>query len=296
MDCRKWFVLVAGLLLSSTGCITEQKNALSDRTMTTVWTPLSMLQKETKRTPQVKTCLEGGQMLEKQALADHLNAMEREELLDRARKAYQQALDIEPGNPQAQIRLAHIYVQLSRFDKALATFDRAIKQHPKNAEVWAGLGQCYFEQHSFTKAADAYRKALDHDPDERTYAKHLALNLALAGQEQESLQVLTKLYGGETQAHYKFAIMMKQLNRPEEARRHLEITLQRDPLFRPAEQLLAQMTPKAVPPDLTQQAASANVAPPGQAQEAVSTNFAVANNVDSPQRSGATVNIGFIAD
>jgi tetratricopeptide (TPR) repeat protein len=232
--------------------------------------------------PQVKTCLEGGQMLEKQAFADHLDAMEREQLLDRARKAYQQALEIEPGNAQAQICIAHIYSRLNQFDKALATYDRAIKQHPKNAEVWAGLGQCYFEQHSFTKAADAYRKALDIDPEERAYAKHLALNLALAGQDQESLQVLTKLYGSETQAHYKFAIIMKQLDRRDEARRHLEITLQHDPLFRAAEQLLAQMT--------------GNVAPSDQVNPTPSTNFAVANNADSPSRNGTMANIGFVAD
>lgn len=244
MDCRKWLVLAVGLTLGGAGCVTQQQNSLSDKTTTTVWTPLSMFQKETKRMPKVETCLEGGQMLEKQAMSDKLSAPDKEEMLNRARKAYQQALDTEPNNPQALTGLAHVYADLLQADRALETYEKAVKVNPKNARVWAELGRCHFQQNHYDKASEAFQKAVDTDPDERAYAKHLSLSLAMAGREKESIQVLTKLYG-DAQAHFKYALILKKLEQPEKARQHLETALQRDPMLRPAEQLLAQLTPGA---------------------------------------------------
>jgi tetratricopeptide (TPR) repeat protein len=244
MDCRKWLPLAAGLVLGVTGCVTEQQD-FNNKTRITVWTPWSMFQKESKREPQVETCLKAGEVLETQAETDKLDATAREEILERARKAYQQALEYDANNVGALAGLARIHASLHEFDRAQAAYDKALKLHPKDAQVLAEVGLFYFRQKQYDQAADSYRKAMEANPNERAYAKHLSLNLALAGREHDCVEVLTKLYG-PAQAHFDYALLaLKALNQPDAARHHLQQVLRHaapsDKSFLAAQLLLAQL-------------------------------------------------------
>jgi Tfp pilus assembly protein PilF len=247
MDCRTWLLLAALMAVGGTGCITQHHNSISDKTTTEIWTPLSVFKKEAKKKPQVETCLKGGDFAEKDSFSARLSAAEKEQKLVQARKAYQQALDEEPSNVQALAGLARVYVHLKDYDKAQAAYDRALKQHPKNSLLWFEQGQCHHKQKLFGKAADAFRKAADADPENRDYAKHLGLALAQAGRTQESVQVLSKLYG-EAQGHYKVALILERLDEPDQARQQLQLALQRDPMLQPAHQMLARLNGGAAPP------------------------------------------------
>lgn len=240
-------MLAALMAVGGTGCITQHHNSISDKTTTEIWTPLSAFKREAKKKPQVETCLKGGDFAEKDSFSARLSAAEKEQKLVQARKAYQQALDEEPSNVQALAGLARVYVHLKDYDKAQAAYDKALKQHPKNSLLWFEQGQCHHKQKLHGKAADAFRKAAEADPENRDYAKHLGLALAQAGRVQESVQVLSKLYG-EAQGHYKVALILDRLDQPDQARQQLQLALQRDPMLQPAQQMLAKLNGGAAPP------------------------------------------------
>jgi len=248
MDCRKGLLLAAGLALGAAGCVTQYQD-FNDNTVTTVWTPWQWLQKEGRRKPQVETCLQWGAAMEKKAATEDLTAAQKEEALQRARKAYQEVLASEADNAKALLGLARIYASLSDYGKAQATFDKATKLRPNDALVWSELGMYHFRQKHYDRASEAFRKATEFDPDDRTYSKLLSTSLALAGRDQDSIKVLTQIYGSESKAHYKFAIicLLKQVDQPDKARYHLKVALEKDPMLRPADQLLTQLNQGTAP-------------------------------------------------
>jgi Tfp pilus assembly protein PilF len=236
-----------GLLVGAAGCVTHHQGACSETPTTTIWTPLALFQKDAKRLPKVETCLKGGATLEGDALSDKTTPEQKENLLVRARKAYQQALQIEPENAEAIAGLARVYASLQEHDKAVATYDKALKRHPKNGKIWFEYGKFHCKQKQYDKAADAFRKARENDPENREYGRHLGLCLARAGRPQEAAQVLGKLHG-EARAHYEVALMLKSLNKTDQAREYAQTALRHDPMLVPAQHLMGQLTPGAGPP------------------------------------------------
>jgi tetratricopeptide (TPR) repeat protein len=239
MDCRKLLLLAAGLALSTTGCITQQTNPVTGETITKVWTPLTLFQKEPKRVPKAETCVTAAKTLEQQAEVPQLTRDQKEDKLDQARKAYQQALEIDPRHTQALAGLARVYMQLKDVDRAMSTYEKALKDDPKNGELWFEQAKCHVRQKKFDQAIDGFRKAHEAKPENRTYARHLGLCLARSNRSQEAVQVLAKLHG-EAQAHYEVALMLKHLDQTEQARHHTQLALQRDPMLVAAQHLLAQ--------------------------------------------------------
>src|SRR5262249_1790730 len=120
-----------------------------------------------KRQPKANTCV-GLAVLHEQAAADpNRSPVEKTELLEKARRAYQQALKGEPNHLPALKGLAHLYVTLNDHEKAVATYRRAIQAHPKNAELHYLLGMCHAQQKEWQPALEALRKALDLEPENR---------------------------------------------------------------------------------------------------------------------------------
>ncbi len=248
MDCRKLLLLATCFALGAAGCITQERGLDPEKPFTTIWTPLSCFQKDVKRKPQVETCTRGGQALEKQAAAE-ANPLNKEHLLQQARKAYLQALAIEPDCADGLLGLARVYYGLHEYDEVKATYAKATKLHPENAHVWCELGLFHFRQHRYEPAATAFRKAYEAESGEREYGKLLSVSLALAGNEQDSLKVLAKMYGGEAAAHFKYAFicLTREMNQPEMARHHLQVAIQCDPMYQDARTLLTQLNQGPAP-------------------------------------------------
>src|SRR5947208_4418368 len=101
MDCRRTLVLGLGLLAGSAGCLNHQVlpvTSLPEATAANVHKERDL----PKRKPQASTCVAFGNFTERAAAEPNRPVSERDRLREQARKAYQQALEIDPENLPAQ--------------------------------------------------------------------------------------------------------------------------------------------------------------------------------------------------
>src|SRR5438552_1789268 len=95
-----------------------------------------------KRQPRASTYVAFGELHEKTATEPGRSRAEQEELRNKARLAYQQALQIDPKNLPALTSLARLYTSEGDYERALTTYNRAIQDHPKDASLRHELGMC----------------------------------------------------------------------------------------------------------------------------------------------------------
>jgi Flp pilus assembly protein TadD len=99
---------------------------------------------------------------------------------------------------------------------------------------------CYARAKDWNPAIDALRRAAACEPENRQYQNTLGACLARAGRSEEAFAAFCK-GGTKAQAHYRMAFMLHHLRSDDEARQHLQASIDADPRFEPARQLLAQL-------------------------------------------------------
>jgi tetratricopeptide (TPR) repeat protein len=256
MDCRKSCWLGMALMTGVFGCVT--RSSMSNLPSTTSITPdssaytpvaLEVTQEKDlpKRQPKPSTFVALGNFQEREAVGSERTPQDREQLLDRARRSYQQALEIDPNNVAALKALAQLYVTTKDHDRAIGTYQSALKAAPKDASIWFDLGMYQMQCKEWASAVEDMRQAVALDPENRHYTKTLGFCLARAGRFDESLICLQQAVG-PAEAHYDVARMQLHLQQGEAARQHLYLALQADPQHKEARMLLAQLEAPPVPP------------------------------------------------
>jgi tetratricopeptide (TPR) repeat protein len=108
----------------------------------------------------------------------------------KAERALQDALSIDPGNLQAYLELARMYVEGGRLDDFRAQLEAIVARQPK--EVWAHtmIAISLELQNRKPEARDRYRKTLEIDPRAAIAANNLAMIYAEEGQNlDQALQL-----------------------------------------------------------------------------------------------------------
>jgi tetratricopeptide (TPR) repeat protein len=193
-----------------------------------------------KRQPRASTFVALGELLEKTATEPERSPADQEELRNKARLAYQQALQVDPKDVAALKALARLYTSEGDYERALATYNRAIQDHPKDAALRYELGMCQARRKNWDPALQSLLAAIQFDPDNRRYRRTYGLCLARAQRYDESLAVLAKLEGAP-QAHYDLARMMHHLEQDEASKQHLRLALAQNPELFAAQQLLTEL-------------------------------------------------------
>jgi Tfp pilus assembly protein PilF len=246
MDCRKSLWLGLGLL-GVVGCWPQKTIPVAPASPQTP--PAVELTKE-KELPPLKphasTCVALGDVHAQEANDASCPPLRQEALRDRARRAYQQALEIDPTNKEALLALARLYVANKDHDRAIATFAKATQAHPNSPEPWYALGIYQCQCKEWDPAVENLRKALACDPENRQYANALGYCLARSGHFEESLACFEHVVG-PGRAHYNLARMLLHLQKDDLGRQHLMLALQADPQLSEAQQLLDQLDGKAPP-------------------------------------------------
>jgi tetratricopeptide (TPR) repeat protein len=85
--------------------------------------------------------------------------------LDEARKAYQQALAINPRFAPAANNLAAIYYAQRELSEAEHWYKRALKHTSESAVIYCNLGTAYFAEAKYKQGIKAYRKAFSIDEE-----------------------------------------------------------------------------------------------------------------------------------
>jgi tetratricopeptide (TPR) repeat protein len=130
--------------------------------------------------------------------------------LDEARKAYQQALAINPRFAPASNNLAAVYYGQHDFRDAEHWYKRALKHTSESAVIYCNLGTSYFAEGKYKKGMKMYQKAFSIDdqvfnPDQSKMVEgggsreqrveinyYIAQTFASAGKQDQALIYLRK--------------------------------------------------------------------------------------------------------
>jgi tetratricopeptide (TPR) repeat protein len=245
MDCRKSLCVALWLVSGLAGCNLTHPTPVVSNSQTLlpgqiVEVPLKKEADRPKRTPKAETCVAYGNFAAEEANAPEKAPLEVEAQRDIARKAYQQALSIDPNCLSAYRGLTALYVAMKDYKHATATYQDALKRFPKDPSLPYELGMCCARQKDWEPALEYLKKATELDQENRQYNNALGYALARAGRYDESLAVFERLQT-EAEAHYNLARMLRHLNQMDPCRQHLQTALQKDPEMKPALDLLAEL-------------------------------------------------------
>jgi tetratricopeptide (TPR) repeat protein len=251
MDCRKALLWLA--LAASAGCQTvplnaDPKNAAPPAKAASpapaVPPPAVPIAKEAAkpmRAPSPATCVAAGQFIEREAaLAKNAAPLQKQQEFDKARRAYQQALSLNPNFVPAFCALAHLYVELGEYDRAFATYQKGLQKNPKETALWYDLGMFHARKKEWDPAINCLSKAMELDPENRQYINALGFCLARSGRYQESLSLFGKT-SGQAAAYYNVGRMLHHNNQDELSRQYLRQALALNPNYPEAQQMLASL-------------------------------------------------------
>ncbi|MFH1135084.1 MAG: tetratricopeptide repeat protein [Pseudomonadota bacterium] len=197
---------------------------------------------------------------------------------DEARAGFRRAAELEPTNFDVLFQLGKVALDLDLVEEALAAFQAAASLGNKNPIVFRYLGQTLLRAGQKEAALDAFKASVRFDPEDapslsqlgvlfleggkdldvalslirqsvqldrtnvhfrRRLARALALTGAWAEAEREYLCVL-EMGAGDREVFFELGEVVRDLGRPEEARRWFGEALNKDREFKPAlEALLA---------------------------------------------------------
>src|SRR4029077_15655953 len=83
------------------------------------------------------------------------------DLRDQARKAYQQALQLDPTYLPPLAGLGRFYTQIGDFDRAGETYRKALEKHPRECSLWNDLGMCMIRKKDFEAAVRYLQQAYE---------------------------------------------------------------------------------------------------------------------------------------
>jgi Tfp pilus assembly protein PilF len=272
MDGRMSRVMLLGLLLASSGCVTTQEKtvtfAIDGERPSLAATP-----KEEPRKPvPPRVVLAIAETKEREADAVKDNPEGQARLRDAARRSYQEVLKTEPDHIEACRGLARVYAGMGDYERAQETYQKALAKHPRDMNLWYEMGMMHGRRKDWPAGATCFRKALEIDPENQRCLKALGFTLARSGQFDQSVTYLTRAMGSSAAAHCNVALMLLHLGEQEQgdarsqreelAREHLRVALQENPSYDRAREVLASLDSQTVVP--TRGTVEIQFAEPGQ--------------------------------
>ncbi|HEY2989864.1 MAG TPA: tetratricopeptide repeat protein [Candidatus Binatia bacterium] len=116
---------------------------------------------------------------------------------EEARRAYLQAVSLDPCLIEAHLNLGRLYHEASEFDSAETQYRSAIAQAPQDALAHFNLGVLLEDRGRIEEAVAAYRQALSHDSNLADAHYNLGLIFEAQGRRAEAfrhLRAAQKLY------------------------------------------------------------------------------------------------------
>lgn len=107
--------------------------------------------------------------------------------LDEARKAYQQALTINPRFAPAANNLAAVYYGQHDFREAEHWYKRALKHTSESAVIYCNLGTAYFGEGNYKKGLKMYQKAFS--IDEQVFAPDQSQMVVGSGSREQRVAI-----------------------------------------------------------------------------------------------------------
>lgn len=115
-----------------------------------------------------------------------------DERTEKAKKAVDRALQIEPNLPQAKLALGVYYYSLLDYDKALEHYKIALRSQPNNSELIAAIAGVHRRKGNLDQAIDNYVKAFELDPRSYIRVFDIGLSYGLQRNYTEAVRYLDK--------------------------------------------------------------------------------------------------------
>jgi tetratricopeptide (TPR) repeat protein len=237
---RTGIVVAVGLLGGLAGCSSQQGSVQQQQSQEP---PRAASHKENdgpKHDLQPSTCIALGNTSERSAELPGRSPNDQQHLREQARRAYQQALKLDPKNLDALSSLGNLYVTLKDYPRACETFHKATELAPQKASTWYELGMCQSRMKDWQPALTALQKSVELEPENRQYVHSYGYCLARAGQYDASLAAFVRL-DGQAVAHYNLGRMLLHMKEETLARQHLQQAIELDKDLVAASELLNQL-------------------------------------------------------
>lgn len=142
--------------------------------------------------------------------------------LPSAIKIIQQALVINPDQPELLAELGRLYVMSGEFLKIMPVFERIMEIDPANANALYNLGIYYYNQKDFSSARRLFERAIEIDShlDSHLYLAYIYEQLASTASDPEK----RRIYIDTAISHFRYRVKHKRDSidaYAEMARRHL---------------------------------------------------------------------------
>jgi len=111
---------------------------------------------------------------------------------EKAKKAFEDALRIDPNHIKSLLSLSRVLIDQGRFDDAFVKLTQAGELDPNSAEMYRLLGRAYNGQKKIDDAIDAYRQAIALDANDAWSLNNLGLIFIEQGRAFEAVPLLTK--------------------------------------------------------------------------------------------------------
>jgi Flp pilus assembly protein TadD len=158
--------------------------------------------------------------------------------LDKARKAYEDALRKSPKSPEAAHALGVLLDKQGQHAAAEQCFLAALQQQPRNGELLGDLGYCYLLEGRLDSAEAALVKATALEPTNPRYRNNLGLVLGHQKRYDDAFAQFSQT-GSQADAFYNMAFVFAAQDLSEEAKGCFEQALSADPNHQPARAALA---------------------------------------------------------
>jgi tetratricopeptide (TPR) repeat protein len=234
-----WSVSLGFLLGTAAGCVHQQTTPIQPPEPA-VTQKIEKPDEGPQRLPKASTCAAFGTFNLKAYAQPDRTPIQKQQLLDQARRAFQQAIKEDPKLVDAYQGLAQAYQEMGDQDRAEATYESALKISPKDAPLRFALGMSQARAKRWDLAISNMDQACQLEPENRAYTDMLAYTLARAGRFDDSFAVFKKTVG-DAQAHYNLARMYHHLKNDTACLEELCLALAANPDHKDARIFLNQL-------------------------------------------------------
>lgn len=163
-----------------------------------------------------------------------------------ARAAYQQALNMWPGNVEVLRAAARMEDRLGQMSVAESLYNQAVAANPGHAGALNDLGLCLARQGKLEASVQAIEQAVQLQPEKPLYRNNAATVLVEMREDHRALAHLAAVHSS-ADANYNFGQLLVQRGRASDAGPYFQAAIDQNPQMQHAHVALAKVRGEQTP-------------------------------------------------
>jgi serine/threonine-protein kinase len=155
-------------------------------------------------------------------------------------KQYNEALTLDPKNPNYIFRLGVVYTESKQFDLAIDTWKQYVNVTDRSATAYGNLGFCYEVSNQPIEAERTYKAGIERDSHNMLCRVNYGLMLARQKRIPEAMKTWEPVLK-PAEMHYNLASIYELSGRKREARIEFQKAIDLDPKLYDAQSRMAKL-------------------------------------------------------